>query len=59
MTTSPQLRAEVEKNLDLDWSPEQISLRLTLDYPTDQAMRISHETIYLELFLPSRKALHA
>ena len=59
LATSARLRAEVEKNLDLDWSPEQISLRLPLDYPTDHAMRISHETIYLELFLPSRKALHA
>jgi IS30 family transposase len=59
LAISPRLCAEVEKNLDLDWSPEQISLRLPLDYPTDHAMRISHETIYLELFLPSRKALHA
>ena len=59
LTTSARLRAEVEKNLDLDWSPEQISIRLPLDFPTDHAMRISHETIYLELFLPSRKALHA
>src|SRR5664279_4872847 len=56
---SGRLRDEVEKNLDLDWSPEQISIRLPLDFPTDHVMRISHETIYLELFLPSRKALHA
>lgn len=28
------------------WSPEQIAYRLKLDFPDDQAMRISHEAIY-------------
>ncbi|MDK8723862.1 hypothetical protein QP919_10710 [Corynebacterium propinquum] len=32
-----QLRAQ--------WSPEKISHRLTIDYPRDKDMRISHETI--------------
>ena len=58
LATSPRLRAEVEKNLDLDWSPEQISIRLPLDYQRIRRCGFSHETIYLELFLPSRKALH-
>ena len=30
----------------LAWSPEQISARLEIDFPEDEAMRISHEAIY-------------
>lgn len=32
------------------WSPEQIAGRLKLDFPEDQTMRISHETIYQALY---------
>jgi IS30 family transposase len=39
------------------WSPEQISNRLRLDYPDDEAMRISHEAIYQSLFVQGRGAL--
>lgn len=39
------------------WSPEQISQRLRLDYPDDESMRISHETIYQSLYVPGRGAL--
>ena len=28
------------------WSPEQIANRITIDYPDDRSMRISHEAIY-------------
>jgi len=28
------------------WSPEQIAIRLPLDFPNDGSMRISHEAIY-------------
>jgi transposase, IS30 family len=28
------------------WSPEQISNRMMIDFPNDETMRISHETIY-------------
>lgn len=39
------------------WSPEQISNRLKVDFPDDEAMRISHEAIYQALFVQSRGAL--
>ncbi len=40
--------------LEREWSPEQISHRLRLDHPDDRTLRISHETIYLSLFVPAR-----
>jgi len=39
------------------WSPEQISGRLRLDFPDDESMRISHETIYQSLYVQGRGAL--
>jgi len=39
------------------WSPEQIAHRLTVDFPDDVSMRISHEAIYQSLFVQSRGAL--
>jgi len=39
------------------WSPQQISRRLRLDYPDDEAMRISHEAIYQSLYVQGRGAL--
>lgn len=39
------------------WSPEQISHRLRVDFPDDDAMRISHEAIYQALYIESRGAL--
>jgi IS30 family transposase len=51
------LRAQVEQWLALEWSPEQISIRLKVDYPDDAEMRVSHETIYQSLFVQSRGAL--
>jgi IS30 family transposase len=39
------------------WSPEQISNRLTIDFPDDACMRISHEAIYQALYVQGRGAL--
>src|SRR5215213_435251 len=39
------------------WRPEQIARRLPIDFPDDEAMRISHEAIYQALFVQGRGAL--
>ena len=39
------------------WSPQQISARLEVDFPEDEAMRISHEAIYQSLFIQGRGGL--
>jgi IS30 family transposase len=52
-----RLRAVVEAKLELRWSPQQISGWLVESFPFDPEMRVSHETIYLSLFVQSRGAL--
>ena len=41
----------------MEWSPEQISGWLKTQYPHDESMRVSHETIYRSLFIQARGAL--
>jgi transposase, IS30 family len=53
----PRLREPVEAKLELRWSPQQIASWLVLDFPDDAERRVSHETIYLSLFVQSRGAL--
>jgi Helix-turn-helix domain len=57
LVLEPRLRAVVEAKLALRWSPEQIAGWLPLAYPQDSVMGVSHETIYLSLFVQSRGAL--
>ena len=57
LAVEPRLRAVVEAKLALRWSPQQIAGWLPLAYPQDSVMRVSHETIYLSLFVQSRGAL--
>ena len=47
----------VEAKLTLRWSPQQIAGWLPLAYPQESVMRVSHETIYLSLFVQGRGAL--
>jgi IS30 family transposase len=39
------------------WSPEQISHRIRTEFPDDEDMRISHETIYRALYVQGRGEL--
>ena len=57
LTRCPRLREAVEAKLELHWSPQQIASWLVLEFPDDAEMRVSHETIYLSLFVQSRGAL--
>lgn len=57
LSRTPRLLRAVEAGLRQRWSPEQISAKLEIDYPDDLEMRISHETIYLSLFVQSRGEL--
>ena len=52
-----RLREVVASKLILDWSPEQISGWLKMQYPDDPSRRVSHETIYRSLFIQARGAL--
>ena len=52
-----RLRVEVEAKLAKRWSPQQISGWLRVSFPDDAQMWVSHETIYLSLFVQSRGAL--
>jgi IS30 family transposase len=52
-----KLQEIVASKLLLDWSPEQISGWLKAQYPNNESMRVSHETIYRSLFIQARGAL--
>ena len=52
-----ELRWRVAQKLALQWSPEQISGWLKRQFPTDQGMRVSYETIYRSLFIQTRGVL--
>ncbi len=57
LADNPQLRAMVEEKLEEWWSPEQVARWLRRTYPEDQEMQVSHETIYLSLFIQGKGAL--
>lgn len=48
---NPRLRSYIETRMkDKRWSPEQVSIRLPIEYPEDEAMRAAPETIYQEVY---------
>ena len=51
------LREHVQAALLQGWSPDQISRRLVEQFPRDAEMRVSHETIYRELYVQGRGGL--
>ena len=57
LEASPRLHDAVNAGLAQEWSPEQIGARLEADFPDDEEMRVSHETIYDCLYLQSRGEL--
>jgi IS30 family transposase len=54
LSSLPKLRSAVARQLQLGWSPEQISRRLRAQQPQDPEMHVSHETIYQTLFVQAR-----
>ncbi|WP_436975383.1 IS30 family transposase [Nocardia asteroides] len=56
LATDTSLRGMVATLLDEDWSPEQIARWLRRCHPGDAVRRVSHETIYRDLYTPTRKA---
>ena len=57
LATHSKLQEMVARKLMQDWSPEQISGWLKRNYPRDESLRVSHETIYRSLFIQARGAL--
>ena len=57
LAANPALRLVVEDKLAGWWSPQQIAGWLRETHPSDPEMWVSHETIYLSLFVQGRGAL--
>jgi transposase, IS30 family len=57
LAACPRLRRTVEAKLEKRWSPQQIADWLPEAFPDDPEMRVSHETIYMSLFVQGRGAL--
>jgi IS30 family transposase len=57
LSGNPALREQVQLLLDKRCSPEQASGRLTVKFPDNPAMRVSHETIYQSIYVYARGQL--
>ena len=57
LATNAALRQLVAQRLVQRWSPEQIAAWLKLEFPAEESLRVSHETIYRSLFIQARGAL--
>jgi len=54
---NPKLCRRVISDLTKLWSPEEIAQRLKHEFPDDETMRVSHETIYKSIYVQGRGAL--
>jgi IS30 family transposase len=59
LAANTELRGVVAAKLEDDWSPQQIAQWLRREHPGDAAMWVSHESIYLDLYMPSRNVFNA
>lgn len=57
LVASRALQRLVARGLALEWSPQQIAGWLRRRFPDNSEMQISHETIYVSLYVQSRGAL--
>ena len=57
LSERPRLAAEVQARLEREDSPEQIANRLKIDFPAEKEMWVSHETIYVSLYVQGRGEL--
>ena len=57
LTICERLRVEVTARLKARWSPQEIARFLKKVYPLEPEMQVSHETIYLSLYLQGRGLL--
>ena len=57
LAADPLLQSVVACKLQLNWSPAQIAGWLKYEYPEDEHMHVSHETIYKSLFIQARGVL--
>lgn len=57
MNQNPALKAYVLSRLKKKWSPDQISVSLSMEYPNDTSMQLSHESIYFYIYIHCKKSL--
>ncbi|WP_457921048.1 IS30 family transposase [Streptomyces justiciae] len=58
LSADPELKAEVQSKLDLEWSPEQIAAHLRARWPDRSERHLCHETIYRALYQGAKGGLH-
>jgi IS30 family transposase len=54
---SAPLRDAIQRLLQQQWSPRQISQQLTLDFPDDPDLNVVHESIYQAIYSPHTSGL--
>jgi hypothetical protein len=59
LAANTELAGPVAAKLDDDWSPQQIAQWLRREHPDAVDMQVSHESIYRDVYMPSRKAFDA
>jgi len=57
LAVTGELREWVQQKLEKNWSPEEVSARLAIEFPGRPEMRVSPETIHQSLYVQGRGAL--